>query len=170
MSKIAIIGAGWMGIGCLRILKEYGHTIDVFELLDDIGGVWHPVNAYTGLLIHTPARDIEYFDYPLPDWIDRSDRVSAEQVQDYLKSYCHAKDLYAHMQFNTEISQINYEPVTKKTAIFCSQFGEMKKLEGYDFVVYTEGFTRKKIPDFPGIENFKGKILHSFDIKKKYFN
>ena len=75
--KIAIIGAGWLGIGCLRILKDQGYDIDIYEKNDDIGGVWHPSNNYADLKIHQPASAVEYFDLPLPSHIDKSEKISS---------------------------------------------------------------------------------------------
>lgn len=168
MPKIAIIGAGWMGIGCLRILKECGHEIDVFERLDDIGGVWHPTNAYSGLFLHTPVKQIEYFDYPLPAHIDKANRISAKQLFDYIKGYCQAKQLYQHMIFETEITDIEYNSSTRKTTLRYLKNNEVRQAEGYDYVIYTEGCSSKKIPSIPGHEKFQGEIVHSFDAKNEH--
>ena len=55
MNKIAIIGAGWVGLGCLRKLRDEGHQVDLFEQKNDVGGTWHP-DAFRRFGAHRAAR------------------------------------------------------------------------------------------------------------------
>ena len=45
---VAIIGAGWSGLQIATVLRDCGHDVRLFEQLDDVGGTWHPANAYAG--------------------------------------------------------------------------------------------------------------------------
>lgn len=118
MKKIAIVGAGWCGIGCLKGLLELGYeNIDVYEVNDDVGGVWHPSSCYWGLSIHSTAATIEYHDFPLPSNIDRIERIKSEQVYNYISSYCKNKDLYKYMKFNCKLQRISYNKDSKETTL-----------------------------------------------------
>ncbi|KAJ1630206.1 hypothetical protein T492DRAFT_1004778 [Pavlovales sp. CCMP2436] len=45
--RVAVVGGGWSGLGCLNRLKELGvEHATVFEARDDVGGTWHPTQAY----------------------------------------------------------------------------------------------------------------------------
>ena len=46
--RVAVVGGGLTGIGCLVELLDAGHDVRLYERNDDIGGVWHPSNCYSG--------------------------------------------------------------------------------------------------------------------------
>lgn len=167
MKKIAIIGAGWLGIGSLRMLKDKGYDIDVYEKNDDVGGVWHPNNCYADLKIHQPATSIEYFDFPLPAHIDKTKRLASPQVFHYLQEYCKFNEMYKYMKFNVTVTKISYNTYTNKITLYFKEKDSEIKPEEYDYVVFTGAYSAKNIPDIPGAEDFSGKILHSFDATEK---
>ena len=151
--KIAIIGSGWTGIGCISILANApGITIDVYDSNDDVGGIWNPQKAYAGLSIHGPAVPmVEYFDFPLPSNIDRLGSMTAKEIFNYLQHYCRHKNLYQFMQFNTTINRINYKTSDGKYQIYFHKKDEtLDHCVEYDYVIYTQGFSGNFIPDIPG--------------------
>ena len=163
-NKIAVIGAGWRGIGFLRILKEHGYEIDVYEKNDDIGGVWHPVNNYVDLKIHQPAAGIEFFDFPLPAHIDKSQTILSIEVYNYLKEYCNKMDLYRYIKFNVNVLKIAYFTHSNTAMLSYQEANDTNiKSKKYDYIIFTGGFSRKYIPIISGSDIFKGQILHSFD-------
>lgn len=169
--KIAIIGAGWMGIGCLRMLTERGYQVDVYEKRNDIGGVWHPDNEYAGLTIHSPSRLIEYFDFPLPNYIDRFERIPSNEVYDYVQKYCRAKNLYQYMTFNVRVVKISFNSQTRQAILHCKDKDDVDfTTPAYDYVIYTNGYENRPIPNFTGIENFAGAVIHSFAANQKLIN
>jgi len=167
--NVAIIGAGWMGLACLAKFKENPcYNVTVFESLDGIGGVWHRDNAYFNLRIHTPAKDIELSDFPLPESIDRFERISAKEVVQYLSDYIKHKSLENCFQFNKKIVRIDYDSVVKNHTLYFSDSNEPFD-QRYDYVINTIGFTERNIPVLK-IKNKEIKILHSFDFKESVFN
>lgn len=163
--RIAIIGAGWTGIGCLRILKEYGYEIDVYEKNDDVGGTWHPINNYAGLKLHSPALTIEYFDFPLPKSFDRYERLCSQQVFNYLLQYCEYHQLKQHMRFNHMINKISHHSKTKKSDLhFFDENGVAQISAGYDYIIHTHGYTDRSIPVFKNAEVFSGEIRHALSV------
>ncbi len=166
MKCIAIVGAGWSGVGVLRILRDKGFKVDLYEQKNDVGGVWHPDNCYVGLKIHMPASMVEYFDFPLPENIDKAERIVGRQIYDYMKSYCLAKKLYENMTFKVSVKKISYSTQTKKSTLQIVDLDNDKIAhQDYDYVIYTNGYANRPIPDFVGKETFIGSIYHSFDIK-----
>ncbi|KTC84033.1 FAD-dependent oxidoreductase [Legionella brunensis] len=166
--KIAIIGAGWIGIGCLKVLSQQGHEIDVFEKNNDLGGVWHPDNNYAGLRIHAPACTIAYSDFPLPSHINPLERITSAQVFSYLKDFCMHFNLYNRMSFSRRIISINYDSNTRKSKLIIADENNKTFIkDGYDYVIYTHGITERVIPRFKGRNEFLGQIYHSFDVSEK---
>lgn len=171
MKCIAIVGAGWAGVGVLRILREKGFKVDLYEQKNDVGGVWHPDNSYVGLKIHMPASMVEYFDFPLPDNIDKTERMMGKQVYDYMRSYCLAKNLYDNMRFNVSVDKISYSSLENKSTLLITSINDgTTTSQEYDYVVYTNGYANRPIPNFLGKESFAGSIYHSFDINLKLFH
>ncbi len=166
MSKrIAIVGAGWVGIGALSVLRDAGHHVEVLEGNDDIGGVWHPKNCYADLSIHGPAFTVEYFDHPLPKHLDKSRPITSGQIFRYLQSYCKSKDLYSYITFGIHIEKISYDSNTKTVRL---KYTKKDKEDShfskeYDYVIYTHGSADRTIPTIDGAEKFRGSLLHSFD-------
>lgn len=166
--RIAIIGAGWTGIGCLRILRDKGYQVDVYEQNDSVGGTWHPSNHYAGLKLHSCACTIEYHDFPLPDSVDRYERLHSCQVYNYVNDYCDYFSLKENIQFHKIVKKIHYCSKSKKSIItYCDQNNMTMESPEYDYVIYTHGYTEKKIPDFKHQAKFKGELLHSFTVSEQ---
>ncbi len=162
-AKIAIIGAGWVGIGCARMLLKAGYAIEVFESNSDVGGVWHPQNHYSGLEIHSYAKNVEFFDFPLPSFINKADRISAQQVFNYLNDYCKFHNLYDYISLNTFVELIDYNSNTHEYNIFLRDTSTNEiNSKKYTHVIYTHGFCSKSIPKVKDIEKFRGQAIHSF--------
>lgn len=147
----------------MKILLEQGYKVDLFEKNDDVGGVWHPSNNYKGLMIHTPAKLNQFFDFPYPKHIDLTERLKSKDVFEYLKAFANHFDLYRHMTFNTAVDKINYNSKTGKTTLNITTDGIPRETKEYDYVVNTNGFCDRHVPDFNGSEKFKGEIIHSFE-------
>jgi cation diffusion facilitator CzcD-associated flavoprotein CzcO len=168
--KIAIVGAGWMGIGCLRVLKDSGYQVDVYEKNNDLGGVWHPDNNYANLKCHNPANAVEFYDYALPDNIDRTQRLTSSQLFSYLKNYAVDKELTPHFHFSHQVTSLDYQSAEK--SILLEALDPQKKLiqKTYDYVIYTNVFTNKHLPSFLQSDLFSGDIIHSMNATSERLN
>lgn len=166
--KVAVIGAGWTGIGCLRmLLKDKSYELVVYEGRNAIGGTWHPENNYAGLKLHTPASTIEYFDFPLPDNIDRYERLYSSQVFNYVNEYCDFHQFKKHILFKKWVKSVNYNSQTKKSTLhYEDENGVINQSGEFDYVVYTHGYCDNNIPQFKNSSHFNGKIYHSFSVSR----
>jgi hypothetical protein len=166
--RIAILGAGWAGIGCLQVLRAQGHVVHVYEQNDDVGGTWHPKNCYAGLKLHAAAAQIQYPGYPLPSNVDPMMRITAAQVHDYLRGYCGHMGFYEHMHFRHEVRGVSYDALSGQTALrFVGPDGVEGRSDSYDFVVHTNGFASRFVPHFEGRQAFKGEILHALEVTEE---
>src|SRR4030095_1728894 len=83
-SDIAIIGAGFGGLGAAIQLKRSGrHDFVVFEQAEDLGGPWRDI-SYPGCACDVPSH-LYSFSFALnPDW---SDTFSGQQeIWEYLRA------------------------------------------------------------------------------------
>jgi dimethylaniline monooxygenase (N-oxide forming) len=163
--RVAVIGGGLTGIGCLVELLQAGHDVRLYERNDDIGGVWHPSNCYSGLSLHGAAASFEYHDFPLPDGIDKSRPMTSAQVYDYLRSYFRHKNLDSHSEFGTAVETISYSRADRQFTLRLRKRGsDEEHTAEFDYVVYTHGFAARTVPEVEGSARFTGEILHSFDL------
>src|SRR5919205_609223 len=66
--KVAIVGAGFSGLGAAIRLKQDGREdFVVLERGDDVGGTWH-FNTYPGCACDVPSHLYSFSFAPNPDW------------------------------------------------------------------------------------------------------
>lgn len=163
--RVAVIGGGVTGIGCLTELVNAGYDARLYERNDDIGGVWHPVNCYSGLALHGASAAFEYHNFPLPKSVDKARPISSPEVYEYLKAYFAHKGLYSRAEFKTEVEAISYSRSSRIYKVRLRRRGAADvRTQDFDYVVYTHGFTARTLPVIRGAESFAGQTLHSFDV------
>ncbi|MGB7383605.1 MAG: FAD-dependent oxidoreductase, partial [Rhodococcus sp. (in: high G+C Gram-positive bacteria)] len=68
MIDVAIVGAGFGGLGAaIRLQQEGRKDFLVFERDDAVGGTWH-VNTYPGAQCDIPSALYSFSFAPNPDW------------------------------------------------------------------------------------------------------
>jgi len=170
VKNIAIIGAGWSGLQISKVLIDCGFNVSIFEELCDVGGTWNPSNAYYDLWLHTPMYRCQFYDYE--DFLNRNPlkKLRASDVFEYCKNYSKFTSLYSCAKFNTKITKVSYNSKTNKCIL--SAFDKQNSINTdytFDFVINTQ-FNIPRMPSFKGIENFKGNLYHSNDIKEYRFD
>lgn len=154
--EVAIVGAGFGGIGVAIELKRIGiDDFVLFEKADDLGGTWRD-NTYPGLEVDIPSFSYCYSFEPSPDW----SQVYAPGAE--VKRYAdHCADRYGirpHIQLETAVSEIRFDDVRGLWEI---------DLEGGDvctarYVVGASGYlVGPKLPDIEGMKSFQGKVMHT---------
>ena len=155
--KMAIIGAGPVGLGMARALKVHGIPYDQFEADDDIGGNWyHGVYSTT----HTiSSRNVtQYPEYPMP--AQYPDYPSREQVLAYLRDYARHFALVGDITFNTKV--VMARPRSDQLWEVTLGSGETRIYKG---VVVSNGHDwSRRYPQYPGV--FAGEYMHSKDYKR----
>ena len=98
---IAIIGAGFAGIGMAIRLKQAGIlSFTIFERGSEIGGTWRD-NTYPGAACDVPSHVYSYSFEPNPDWSRAF--AGSEEIQRYLLGCVDRHRLRSHLRLNTEI-------------------------------------------------------------------
>jgi cation diffusion facilitator CzcD-associated flavoprotein CzcO len=154
--EVAIIGAGFGGIGMAIRLKRAGqHDFVVIEQADRIGGTWRD-NTYPGCTCDIPSHLYSLSFAPKADWSRRY--ASQPEIYQYLEDCIDAFGLRPHLRLT----------VSLKKAAFDSAAGlwRMQTDPGPDFaartlVLATGALHRPAIPALRGIESFRGAMFHS---------
>lgn len=163
MSTVAIIGAGPSGLASAKEALANGLTPTVFEKDKTIGGLWKPETGSTweGMQTNISHYTNMFSDFP---WKEGSqDFPTQEEVYHYLVDYADHFKINPHLALSTEVKKVQQK---EKWTIEYVQDGISQSQE-FDYVIVCSGiFSKAFIPEIPGIEKFKGEVIHSKDYKK----
>ncbi|KAK5858140.1 hypothetical protein PBY51_002305 [Eleginops maclovinus] len=183
MLRVAVVGGGAAGLCAARHILSRGKRFAppvVFELTDNIGGTWcyderityddgRPVHSsmYRDLRTNLPKEVMMFPDFPFDS--ELCSFLPHHEVQKYLEKYCQSHGIRPHIRFNTVVEKVaplvlaaddNKEETTWEVTS-CDSSG-LQKTETFDSVFVCSGhYSVPNIPTVPGIENFKGQVLHS---------
>ncbi len=159
-----MIGAGSSGLAAVKNLREHGFAVDCYERETGIGGGWNfrhdrsPVYASTHLISSKPLT--EFPDFPMPD--DWPDYPHHSALLSYFERYTDHFGLREHVWFGTEVTSV--EPIENdrwKVTVRPAHGGSERTLS-YAAVVVANGHNwHPRVPSFPGIEEFRGKVMHA---------
>ncbi|MDX6739413.1 NAD(P)/FAD-dependent oxidoreductase [Actinocorallia sp. A-T 12471] len=149
--RVAIIGAGFGGIGLAIRLRQAGiGPVLVLEKADEIGGTWRD-NTYPGAACDVPSHLYSFSFERKADWTRRYSGQA--EILDYLR---HCADKYGiKPRLNTEVHEAVYQD---GRWLLTTSSGTVRA----DVLVSATGqLNRPLVPDLPGLETFAGKAFHS---------
>src|SRR5271168_5343747 len=98
--KMALIGAGPVGLAFAKALGEHKIAYDQFEADDNVGGNWYH-GVYTTAHIISSRKTTEYADYPMP--ADYPDFPSRAQMLAYLRDFADKFGVRSNIEFKTKV-------------------------------------------------------------------
>jgi cation diffusion facilitator CzcD-associated flavoprotein CzcO len=153
---IAIIGAGFAGIGTAIQLKKAGiHDFTIFERASEIGGTWRD-NTYPGAACDVPSHVYSFSFEPNPNW----SRVYSEshEIQAYLLGLVDRWQLRGHLRLECEIVEARFDE-TAGTWSLTTDSGDCTTARVV--VSGVGGLVDPAFPDIKGRESFAGEICHT---------
>lgn len=156
---VLIVGAGFTGLYMLHKMRECGFSSKVIEAASGVGGTWF-WNRYPGARCDIPS--IEY-SYSFSPELERewrwSERYAAQpEILRYLEHVAERFDLMRDITLNTRVTGARWNESTNNWTVETDQ-GET--ITAQFVVLGTGALSKPKLPDLPGLENFKGDILHT---------
>jgi cation diffusion facilitator CzcD-associated flavoprotein CzcO len=153
---IAIIGAGFAGIGMAIALKKRGiHSFVIFERAGEIGGTWRD-NTYPGAACDVPSHVYSYSFELNPNW-SRHFAESGE-IQDYLLRCVDKYGLRPHLRLDTEIVLARFD---EERGAWTLTTSDDEKVTARVVVSGVGGLVDPATPDIKGIQSFRGEIFHT---------
>src|SRR5271166_2130105 len=154
-----IIGAGVAGLYQLYRLREQGFKVRTMEAGSDVGGTWY-WNRYPGARLDSPSNVYQYwFSKELNDEWSWSERYpTAPEIKRYLDFVADRFDLRKDIQFNTRVTAASYDEAAKRWTITTDR-GET--FQAQFFISCGGMLSAPLIPQFPGQDQFKGRIFHT---------
>ncbi len=150
MVRIAVIGAGFSGIGITSQLIRAGYDdITVFEKGQDVGGVWRE-NDYPGAACDVASHLYSFSFAPEGRWSKRY--AEQPEILAYLRRTADELGVTPRVRFGTEIRRCSWDDDRRVWTL--DQRGE------FDVVIAACGqLSRPHVPDLPG--RFDGPVFHS---------
>ena len=154
-----IIGAGIAGLYQLYRLRELGLKVRAVEAGSDVGGTWS-WNRYPGARLDSPSHVYRYwFSKELNDEWSWSERFpAAPEIKRYFDFVADRFDLRKDIQFNTRVTAASYDEAAKRWTITTDR-GET--FQALYFISCSGMISAPMIPQFPGQDQFKGRIFHT---------
>ncbi|GAB7364263.1 hypothetical protein MBLNU230_g4811t1 [Neophaeotheca triangularis] len=162
--RVFTIGAGFSGLimahkiqhrfPALREIVE--HTI--FESRSDVGGTWM-ANHYPGVQCDVPAHIYAFPFDPNPDW--PRFYASGPEILAYIKRTMKKWNLDRDLQLNTKVISAEWQEEAGEWEVVVENQGQ-QRVEYCDVLISAQGvLVHEAWPKIPGLQDFKGKIVHS---------
>ncbi|KAF7895667.1 uncharacterized protein EAF01_009629 [Botrytis porri] len=160
--KVAVIGAGLAGInaGILLPAKVPGIQLTIFEKNADVGGTWFE-NIYPGVRCDIPANVYQSTFEPNTQWSE--EYAQGKEIREYWQKVARKHSVYNYLKFHRKIAGAVWDEENAQWTLSIENVenGETTE-EQFEVVVMAIGrFNAWKLPDYPGISDYKGHLRHS---------
>jgi cation diffusion facilitator CzcD-associated flavoprotein CzcO len=153
--RVAVIGAGFGGLGAAIRLREAGIArVVVLERADRLGGTWRE-NTYPGCACDVPSHLYSFSFHLNPDW----SRMFAPQgeILDYLHSCAREHGVDEIIRFGTDVRSAHWNDGAGHWELETSR-GPLTA----QFIVSASGpLSEPARPNVPGLDSFSGTMFHS---------
>ena len=153
-----IVGAGLAGLYMLHRLREAGLDAQVYEAGSGIGGTWF-WNRYPGARCDIESMEYSYqFSDELQQEWEWSERYATQpEILRYIEHVADRFALRDGIQLDTRVESAVFEPATSCWNVRTSRGAATAR-----FVIMATGcLSSAHTPDFPGIDEFEGRCLHT---------
>ncbi len=156
---VVVIGAGFGGLYALYRLRKLGYRVRVLEAADGVGGTWY-WNRYPGARCDVESLEYSYsFDDELQQQWEWPERFSAQpDIEKYANHVADRFDLKKEIQFNTRVQSAEFD---HETATWTIRSENQDLLTTKYLVLAVGNLSLPRVPDFPGLDQFKGRWFHT---------
>ena len=155
MPDIAIIGAGFSGLGTAIRLRQQG--IDDFVVLErheDVGGTWW-ANTYPGCACDVPSHLYSLSFAPNPEWTQTYS--PQPEIRAYLQRLAREHDLYRSIRVGTTVTAADWDDDAGRWHLATSA----GPISARVLIAGMGSLAEPRLPDLPGLETFEGAVFHS---------
>ncbi|BFZ05636.1 hypothetical protein BsWGS_08676 [Bradybaena similaris] len=174
--RVAVIGAGASGLAAIKACLDEGLSPVCFERTDGLGGLWRytdePIEGQgcvmKSTVINTSKEMMTYSDFSVPE--NYPNYMHHTQVHEYFKLYTEHFGLEQHINYHEEVLYVkkaeDYVQSGRWEIKHRNRKSGQEKLQVFDGVLVCSGHhADKHMPPFPGLNEFKGQVLHSHDYR-----
>ncbi|KAK3385967.1 hypothetical protein B0H63DRAFT_395603 [Podospora didyma] len=173
--RVAVIGGGLAGIlaGILLPEKVPNIQLTIYEKNKDFtliassltysrGGTWLE-NVYPGVRCDIPSHVYQATFEPKTDWSDQF--APGAEIRDYWQGVARKYDVYRFARFENRVDELVWDAAASVWRVNLTDLGSGESTtEEADVVLTAIGrFNAWKLPEYPGIETYKGVLRHASD-------
>jgi dimethylaniline monooxygenase (N-oxide forming) len=164
--KVAVIGAGALGLSATKVFAEDGFTVTTYESRDYVGGLWKDsddstISVHPTTIFNTSKFCAALSDFPFADTDD--DYPTAAQLHAWLLRYAQHFDLLPKIKVGTKVLSIKRVNEEWELEVLKKSTGETSTVRFDKVCVATGSFFKPRWPTLAGLDKFEGKVLHSID-------
>ncbi|KAL3441401.1 FAD/NAD(P)-binding domain-containing protein [Aspergillus insuetus] len=159
--RMIIVGAGAAGLQiAYKAERELENvSFEIYEKNDDVGGTWYE-NRYPGCTCDIPSHSYQWSFWRNPGWSDFYS--SSSEIWQYMKDFAVSHDLEKHVRFKHTVQEAKWVPSDGVWEV------KIQDPQGKAFTKRAEflaschgGLNQYRFPDIPGVDKFRGKLMHS---------
>lgn len=156
---VIVVGAGFAGLYTVQKLTQQGLSIRCFEAGSDVGGTWF-WNKYPGAQCDVESLEYSYgFSEKLQqDWQWSRRFAGQSEILAYANHVADQFDLRQHIEFNTRVRSAEY---VEDSGLWRLQVSADRQVSARFLILGTGNLSAPRVPDIPGLDDFKGKWFHS---------
>lgn len=154
--NVAIIGAGFSGVGAAIRLLEQGITnFRVFDKASGVGGTWYHT-TYPGAACDVSSHLYCYSFEPNPNW----SRVYSPQqeIRSYIEHCVDKFNVSPYLRLGTEVISIEFDEMSSRWQL---HFADAGRVWAHQVIVATGGLHHPMYPIIPGMDQFRGVAMHT---------
>ena len=186
--RVAIIGAGPSGLAQLRAFqsaKDKGADIPevvCFEKQSDWGGLWNYTwrtgvdeygnqchgSMYRYLWSNGPKEGLEFADYTFEEHFGKAIASFPPRAVlfDYIKGRVEKAGVRDMIRFSTIVRDVRAADGGGFSVTTRDEVADVDASEHFDHVIVATGhFSVPNVPEYPGFDQFNGRILHAHDFR-----
>lgn len=151
-----IIGAGFAGLGSAIQLRKAGvHNIVILERATEVGGTWRD-NQYPGAACDIPSNLYSFSFAPNPNW-SRS-YSGCREILGYIQSMVRDFGLEPLIRYQQNVTDVVLD---EAQGIWTVHTDNGDTWRARSLIMASGPLANASLPKIQGIEEFKGKIIHS---------
>lgn len=153
--RVAIIGAGFGGLGAAIQLKRSGiDDFIVLERAEEVGGTWQ-ANTYPGAQCDIPSILYSYSFAPNPEW-SRLYPLQPE-IKRYLHDCAERFGVTSHLRLGHEVREAAWDEGAQTWEVTT----EGGRWHARVLIGAIGPFSEPSVPDIVGLDQFRGRVYHS---------
>jgi len=154
--ETVIVGVGFSGLSAAHELLAAGRTdFLLLEQADQVGGVWRD-NQYPNAACDVPAQLYSLSFAPNTEW--SSNFAPWHEILAYMNKVVDELGVRDRIRFSTQLVAATWG---EKPGEWLLTLANASTMRCRHLISAVGALSRPSIPDLPGIENFRGEILHT---------
>jgi len=154
-----VIGSGVTGLYSLYRMRQLGFSVRAFDDAGGVGGTWY-WNRYPGCRFDSESYSYGYSfsEELLQEWDWKEHYSSQPETERYLNYVADKFDLRRDIQFNSRVMSATFDEAESRWEI---DLEDGSRARGQFLITSVGSFSAGYVPDFEGIDSFKGISCHT---------